>query len=537
MLSRLFGAKERQSAFVKHWPWTLAGILLLALALRLINIGAEPYWADEVLSLDIATKSAGVGEIWRYISQVEFHPPFYYLILRFWAATFGEAEAATRSLSLLFSLGTIALAYLSGRRLFRSSAVGLWAAAVLAVLPIQVEYGQEARPYSMMCFFGIAAMLCLWEYLQSRRPLFAGLYVSASLIGVYLHYSFAFIPLALAGWWLLCAIRNPHDSRSRDFVWWLTAHAAMFLGFFPWLTPFLYKLNLGAFEIYGLARNVVPFRTPDLSEFIMHQLIWLTKETSVTQIEILAAFAFQALFVWALVVFVRNIDRRRDQGRAASVKYLLWMIFVPFVMFLASRHSVPYSTIYMRHVLFITVPFALLLGCVAVAVPRRLAAMLMAVFFVSLVPAVSRVVANDALWDYDFRLEEAAATINEQYREGDLVLTTVACFRSDMQHYLRPEIPVAALVPTNFYDGDIWNDRFRLGLVENEMQVRIKKASRTEINERLRRLVEDGGYRRVWLYPFNIQDIFVHEWFQNGGWRWVYRNTGDILRLDMYSLQ
>jgi len=448
---------------------------------------------------------------------------------------FGATELATRSLSLLFGLGTIGLAFVAGKKIFDSRAVGLWVAVILAVLPMQIEFGQEARPYTMLCFFGTAAFILLWEYLRTKRTAQLAGYLLCSLAGVYLHYSFAFVSLTLAGWWLWRVVRDQSDNRPRAFVHWLVAHGFLFLGFYPWLQPLLYKISLGGYDFYGLSRNAVPYRQPEYLEMVLHKMIWLTKEKGIMQVELLAIILSKALLLWALVTFVRNLKIDRRQIVLRPLTYLLWLAAIPLVMFIASPQSVPYSTIHFRHVLFMTVPLALILGRIAVAIPRRQAAVVLAVFFVTLVPSVSRVAMNDALWDYDFRLEEAGEIINENYRPGDLVVVTVVGIRTDLAHYLWPEIPVQALLPTNFYGNDISLDRHRLGVIENEMQVRIRRTTSTAIDGKMDRLIAAGDYDRVWLFPFHEEDYFVHDYFQERDWRWVYRNVGNILRLDMYA--
>ena len=94
--------------------WPLAATIVVGALLRLINIAAEPYWVDEVLSIDIVTHFPTYGEMFRYLREVEFHPPLYYAVLKSWVAAFGTSEAATRSLSLIFGIAVIPLTYALG---------------------------------------------------------------------------------------------------------------------------------------------------------------------------------------------------------------------------------------------------------------------------------------------------------------------------------------------------------------------------------------------------------------------------------------
>jgi len=64
--------KEKVKKIISHELFILGLILFLALILRLINLGAEPYWGDEVLSLDIVRHyHNNLAEMIRYIREIE----------------------------------------------------------------------------------------------------------------------------------------------------------------------------------------------------------------------------------------------------------------------------------------------------------------------------------------------------------------------------------------------------------------------------------------------------------------------------------
>ncbi len=536
MLRKFFKRKNRQSFYDRHWPWCLGGILLLALGLRLINISAEPFWADEILSLDIATKSAGIGEMLRYLALVEFHPPLFYLILALWTKFIGVSELALRSLSVLFSLGTIVVVYFATLRMFKTRAGGLLTALLLAVLPVQIEFGQEARPYAIMCFFAALAIWLLWEHLLRRNcPMLAVGYILSSLIGIYLHYSFAFLSVALAIWWLIESLRNPKTTRSREFVYWLVAHAVMFIGFLPWLVPFLYKICLSSFDIYGIPRRSVPDRASYFIEGVLSNLVWLTKEKTVYRIELLSIYIFKFTFLWLVVVFIKAAAPTRRFTDGKTITYLLWLVLFGLAMFAVSPQSMNYSKLFFRHVMYLSIPMVMLIARIAVGLPRKKAALMVVLLVVTLVPSIARVAGNDALWDYDFRLREMAEFIEDQYRAGDLVIVYFVSIRSDLAHYLPPDIPIATMLPTNYYGKDHLSSRHRLGIVENEMQVRIEAEPGWAVQRKLDNLLDDGKYDRVWLFMFSYNDFAVQDWFMRRDWRKVYENLDNIFTLDMYS--
>ncbi|PMB22033.1 hypothetical protein CEN45_13215, partial [Fischerella thermalis CCMEE 5198] len=76
------------------------------------------------------------------------HPPFYYLLTRFWVQLFGDSITTIRSLSAVISLSVFPCAYWLCRELFKVplSLPGI-AIALLAISPIQIIYAQEAQEY------------------------------------------------------------------------------------------------------------------------------------------------------------------------------------------------------------------------------------------------------------------------------------------------------------------------------------------------------------------------------------------------------
>lgn len=149
-------------------------ILLLGLGLRLINLN-QSLWLDEAISVQ-AVKNNSLINLLTQFAPGDVHPPFYYLILKLWTNFFGYSEIATRAPSIIFSLGTVFLVYLIGKKLF-SEKVGIIAALFLAVNPLIIYYAQEARMYSLDMFLVAGTIYFL---LEEKLVWFAG-FVGLSL--------------------------------------------------------------------------------------------------------------------------------------------------------------------------------------------------------------------------------------------------------------------------------------------------------------------------------------------------------------------
>jgi uncharacterized membrane protein len=180
-------------------------ILCVGTFLRYYKIGSLSLSTDELLSLEV---SSGHGyehlDLSKQVilnspnelidlnhagswSQIYFslgrsnHPPLYFYLLRIWRLMLhSDTDAALRSLSMVFSLFAVLLAFDAVRW---SSGIGtaLWAAALLAVASPQIEFAQEARGYSMLVAFmmGCCAALSRIEYLGFNRRRIAALFFCA----------------------------------------------------------------------------------------------------------------------------------------------------------------------------------------------------------------------------------------------------------------------------------------------------------------------------------------------------------------------
>ena len=77
----------------------VAGLVVLALALRLPTVGEQSLWLDEVYTGRIVDGS--LGHAWSTIQRTENTPPLFYLLDWLWSRAFGTGDAALRGLSAL----------------------------------------------------------------------------------------------------------------------------------------------------------------------------------------------------------------------------------------------------------------------------------------------------------------------------------------------------------------------------------------------------------------------------------------------------
>lgn len=514
---------------------------VVGLVLRLINLGAEPFWGDEALSTDIVRYFQNVGELVNYIGLVEIHPPLYYIVLHYWTAWFGFTEFVTRSLTVIFGIGIIILTYFLAKEFFKNKKTSLISALIVALLPLQIEMSTDARPYSIYTFFGLLAVYAFCKYRNTNRLRFIFLFVISSIIGLYLHYSFVYIAGPLAIVWLIDLIFIRRGSNiSHEFVRWLVAHASIFIGFYPWLSTMFYKMFLRNYVLFGLPAAPDPhIRQSNALEAIINQLIWLKQSGYISQFEIIAIWIFKITLLLFIFGFVISRTREGIKIFSDQDQRPLWILalisVITLLFFIFSPLSVPYTIIYQRHILIWTVYFTILLAYFIGQFSPKKAGVIFSLFLVSLFTFIIDVVQDDSIWDPQHRLKFVAEFISDNYREGDIIMTENAFLRTDFNHYLRPDLSAMSFYPATYYGIDMYNSRETLGLMENETQFRIYLTPGPLVFQKFDNVIKKYKPQRVWLPYFS--NPYADLWFTTHGWRKTFWAQGQLLKVDLYESQ
>src|SRR5262245_15698192 len=203
----------------------LAGIVLVAIAMRGYRLSARSFWFDEafcwrLIQFPFAELLDGVAR--------DNPPPLYFIRLRGWAAVFGTSAFALRSLSVLLGGLTVAGMYLFVTEAFRGRGkvedgqgerrarrVGLVVAALVALSAFQIRWSWEVRMYALGTTLAAFSIWALFRALQAPaaawRPWFW--YGFLTLLFVYAHYYALFSVAAQAvfilGYLLVRARGNP----------------------------------------------------------------------------------------------------------------------------------------------------------------------------------------------------------------------------------------------------------------------------------------------------------------------------------------
>jgi len=177
----------------------LAGIVVLAAALRFATLDTQSYWFDEATTVHLLRMD--LGGMLAAIPDSESTPPLYYVVAWLWTQLFGTGEVGLRSLSALAGTATIPVVYAIGARAI-SARAGLVAAGLAAANPLLVWYSQEARAYALLVLLSALTLLVLPRALERPTARNLATWATLSALAVATHYFAAFLMLPEAVWLL-----------------------------------------------------------------------------------------------------------------------------------------------------------------------------------------------------------------------------------------------------------------------------------------------------------------------------------------------
>ena len=291
----------------------LVALLLAAFTLRIFRLDAQSIWWDEGISLHLATSS--LSEIMAN-RAANTHPPLYFILLKGWVALVGATPFAARYSSVMAGLLQVTAVYAATRRWFKRSAIAGTAAALIALSPLSVIYGQEIRVYAFLPLVYLAALLLTTHLTRpadnvpnlSWRPWI--MLAVVEWIGLHLHYVTIFMIAYITIWALVLFYRQERWPQVRT---WMMVQIGVGLASLPWLAAVLSNWTAVQREASSgsfLAEPVgIPFMLAQVWVFHLTGLAGALGRPVVAWLAGLAALGLLALFF---------IGRRRQSLRLAA---------------------------------------------------------------------------------------------------------------------------------------------------------------------------------------------------------------------------
>ena len=168
----------------------IVALIWFGMFIRVWDLNRESFWSDEGWTM-LLSKGPTLQDVVITMANDQ-HPPLYFALLHYWIDLAGNSEFTVRLLSTFASVLGIALVYRLGRDLFRPG-VALAAALLLALQDNDIMLAREARHYSLLVMFGIAATLFYFRYLKHGKRADGIGWLLAAIAMMYTHYLGGFI--------------------------------------------------------------------------------------------------------------------------------------------------------------------------------------------------------------------------------------------------------------------------------------------------------------------------------------------------------
>ena len=187
--------------------------------------GDERYTLREITGHDLRGMLDEIAEGPPGRERFEDNPPLFF-VLAWLSAKLGDPTAWIRLPSVLAGAATVPIVFLLGLRTVGRRA-GLAAAAFTALSPFAIFYGNEARAYALLMFFGALSTLVLLMTVERRRAHWWAAYGVTVAALIYTHYTGAVIVAIHAAWTLWC-----HRDLYRPL---LLTYGGVAVTYLPWL--------------------------------------------------------------------------------------------------------------------------------------------------------------------------------------------------------------------------------------------------------------------------------------------------------------
>lgn len=368
------------------------GVMLLALGLRLYQLGTESLWGDEGCSLRDAT----------YFTLKGSYRPMYYAVLRGWMELgFGGSEFMLRLPAVFFGVGGVWVLYLLAKRLMGDS-VALLASLFMAVSVLHINHSQEVRMYSLTAFAVLLSMYYFVLWRDRGRMRYAVGYVVFSLISL-LTFPLSVLVLAAQGAYMLMYIRAYRPQS----LFCVGCQLVIAIAWLPWLITNMH-MSQGFSQGYiaSLDKPTLVGTVRLMGDFFL----WKSTKSALIY---KAGFLGFSLVVILLAVYSLRGFRRQDSNLA-----LVWIwLIIPLVATIALCYSV--TNMWMvRYLIFISPAFYILVakGILSLRNKWLMAGLVLAL----LVPTLGR------LWLYYARpvrpeWRPAVAYVQQHERSGDVI--------------------------------------------------------------------------------------------------------------------
>ncbi len=348
----------------------LAVLAAVAAAVRTVGVGGS-LWLDELFTAWVVLGTDGTLAERAAVGNAA--APYYWLV-KASVAVFGPAEWAIRLPSLAFGAAVPVVVYILARTLSGSAWSGRVAGVLVALDGVCCAYAAEARPYSVLQFFGALQLLAFWNLLHGGSGRWRVAFVATTIAMGYLHFVGLAVVAGELAYYALLRLRGERPAYTpKRFALDLALAGVALLPLVPLVLAILgRKANFDiSAKLIGLEDLVILHRQPAylILPFVAAAVVAFARRPAAD-----APRAWVAPLAFTLVVFYATVGPLWAAHRAGGptlfrVRYTMVPYLLPLVA--AGVATVAWQWRWARVAFGLT---ALVLGQLAESPAKRIAA-------------------------------------------------------------------------------------------------------------------------------------------------------------------
>lgn len=387
----------------------------IALVLRIIFIEQKNLWFDEIYSWHISQSNA---KTIIEIAAGDIHPPFYYIVLKFWTVLFSDSVFSLRMLSVTVSLAGMVFIYLICRKIFNTDLEIFFALLLYAVSPLNIYYSQEVRMFNLNLFLCLGSVFFFISYLNRPNVRNGLLYSAFTVLAFYTHYFAFLIFFTQAVILLIIFLRKEVDFPFvRNFSPYYLGVIVLYI---PWFGKFLYQVNEGQpwrvpQETYQVLLNTFAFFKENFFGYyfyyegsVIHALVkYIT----------LITFLFVAVFGLRFVIQTWKSKDRTPSSNNNTALYVFMFFVIPLAI--AILISIKSSILLSRYLSIIVPYYLIVLIFFAFSIRKNYITYTLVLIF-----TLSSIVGTTITFSHDFKNNDYRGIISyieKSYSDEDVI--------------------------------------------------------------------------------------------------------------------
>lgn len=407
-----------------------AVIICIGVILRLIYINTD-FWYDEACSWFSAKQDFPFGIMDNLLTLDLQHTPLYFFILHFWMKIFGDSEIAIRSLSIIFGILSLPLAYIISEKLFdKNKIISSSITIITAVSPLLVFFSVEARMYPVSVFLVLLSLNFLIDFERKKDKKSLVKLIISNLLIPYTLVGGIFYNISLAIGYSIYLFLQKKESLTLYLKGVFAEIICLIpyfilVGYYAKMRSLFVVKHEGEFAFWQMVEVIRNF----FGASLVNNPYWPT----LTSYDMTPGLVFMVMIPCGYFVYGLFKGFKNSSGFLKSLYYIFFSTFVLALIFAVFQVNV----FTMRYILYLLIPFFILsIYGLAVSLTKKHLTIFLAYFVIASI-------GFDVHFSKFVKVSKHMALASVQDEAKALELTNediiIAPFASDAPYYFRKE--------------------------------------------------------------------------------------------------